>query len=167
MEGSFGSGSSARPMMVSAVSDDQGEFELRGLQPGRRSVLVAASKHHTKIVSALQVVAGERTGPLRVELSTVAEGDTPRLELAGIGVVLGQVKDGLLVRDVIAEGGAAEAGILPGDIIVGIESKEVSDLGWDDSIQQIRGPVGSVVQLSLQRELEELELAVPRRAIRN
>ncbi len=167
MESSFGSGSGARPMLVSAVSDEKGEFELRALQPGRRSVVVVAANHHTKIVSALEVIEGERTGPLLVELAPVAEGEQPRLDLAGIGVALGQADGAMLVREVIVGGGAEEAGILPKDLIVAINGKTVRELGWDNSIQSIRGPVGTQLQIRVLRQEEEIEFTVTRRAIRN
>jgi hypothetical protein len=167
IEGSFGGGNSARPMVVSAVTDDDGQFELRGLRAGRRSVVVAAAGHHTKIVSALQIVDGERTGPLQVELAAVAEGEEPRLDLAGIGVILGQQEDGMLVRGLIDGGGAADAGLLAEDVIVAIDGTSVVELGWDDAIQRIRGPVGSQVSLRLRRQSDELAVVVTRKAIRN
>jgi hypothetical protein len=166
LESSFGGGNSARPMLVSAVTNEEGEFELSGLRPGRRSVYVAAANHHTRIVSALEISDGARVGPLEVELAPVAEGDKPRLELAGIGVMLGAEEEGMLVRDLIGGGGAEEAGVLPEDLILAIDGKKVSELGWDDSIQSIRGPVGTQVQLRLRRGEEELVLMVTRRSIR-
>jgi hypothetical protein len=167
MENSFGGGASAMPMLVSAVSDEEGNFELAGLKPGRRSVVASASQHHTKIVSALNVEEGTRVGPLEIALGPVKEGEVPRLDLAGIGVMLGQAEGAMLVRDLIAGGGAAEAGMKAEDLIVAIEGDAVSDLGWDDAIQRIRGPVGSQVHLQLRRGQGEFSLVVTRKAIRN
>jgi hypothetical protein len=167
VESSFGGGNSARPMVVSAVTDDEGNFELRGLQAGRRSVVVAPAQHHTKIVSALEIAEGERTGPVQVELAPVADGEEPRLDLAGIGVMLSQQGDGMLVIKLIDGGGGGDAGMLPKDLIVAIDGKDVVDLGWDDAIQRIRGPVGSQVALRLRRQSEELSVVVTRKAIRN
>ncbi len=167
VESSFGGGNSARPMLVSVVTDEDGNFELRGLRAGRRSVVVSAAQHNTKIVSALEVVEGERTGPLQIEMAAVADGEEPRTDLVGIGVILGQEEDGMLVRGLIAGGAAADAGMLDKDIIVAIDGKTVVELGWDDAIQRIRGPVGSQVTLRLRRQSEGISVVVTRKAIRN
>ncbi len=166
METSFGDSTSAQPMRVSAVSDADGGFSLSGLRAGRRSVLVSAADHHTRIVSALQIEDGQRLGPLQIELSPVQQGDRPGLELAGIGAMLGQDEAGMLVRGVIEGGGAAEAGVRAQDIITAIDGRSVLELGWEDAIQEIRGAVGSQVRLQLRRESQDMELLVTRRAIR-
>ena len=153
-------------MLVSAVSDEEGKFELRGLSAGRRSVVVSAANHHSQIVSALDIAAGTVNGPVRVELSPVAKGDSPKLDLAGIGVALRADEEGLLVQAVLEGGGAQEAGIQVGDLVIEIDGENVRELGWDDSIQRMRGPAGSDLELHLLRAGEEIVKQVTRRVIR-
>src|SRR5262249_2076594 len=88
VEGTLGDGSSAVPVTASAVTDVKGEFELHGLSPGIRSVVAAAYGHHGRILSGLKIENGATIGPVTIDLKPAKEGETPGIELAGIGVVL-------------------------------------------------------------------------------
>ena len=44
---------------------------------------------------------------------------------------------------VLPGGGAAEAGLLPGDGILRVDGQAVAALGFTEAIQRIRGPEGS------------------------
>ncbi len=67
---------------------------------------------------------------------------------------------------VIESGGAAEADLRVGDMITASVAMSSVELGWDNSILRILGPIGSVVQLSILRKDLELLVSVTRRAIR-
>ncbi len=166
LESALGGGPSARPMIVSEVTDAEGRFVLRGLPPGRRSLFAAASNHNSRIVSALELVEGEELGPVRIALGPVAEGERPVLELAGIGARLRPTEAGMHIDGVLEGGGAAEAGLATGDTIVAIDGESVPQLGWDDAIQRIRGPVGTEVRLAIHRGEDVISFSVIRRAIR-
>jgi S1-C subfamily serine protease len=163
----MGSGASAMPMATSVVTDTDGAFELRGVAPGRTSVAVAAYKHHSKIVPALDVATGAVVGPLRIELSPTAEGEQPRIETAGIGVSVAATDEGVVIARVMPEGGAADAGLSPGDTIVEVDGVAVADLGFNGSLQRIRGPEGTTVQLTVRRnDGESFGVEVVRKKIR-
>jgi uncharacterized GH25 family protein len=168
VEAAVGSAGSAVPLMASTTTDAQGQFEIRGLNAGLRSVFVAAFQHHSRIVSGLQVSDSGDVGPLIIDLRPVGEGETPTLELSGIGVVLEAQGDALVVGRMIDGGGAAEAGLQPGDGILAVDGDSVVDLGFQGSIERIRGPEGSTVRLRVRRaesgEIQEID--VPRRPIR-
>ncbi len=151
----------------STLTDEQGQFDLRGIAPGKFSVLVAASGHHGRIVSGVEVGDDGTAGPIVVSLTPTKEGEEPRLELAGIGVVLAAKDDKLVIGQVIEGGGGAEAGLRPGDAIVAVEGRNVGELGFQGSIEAIRGPEGSVVRLTVVKEQgEPTEISVQRKKIR-
>ncbi len=165
VEGGFGQGASALPTSSSAVTDDDGSFELSGLPPGAASVVAAAYRHNSRIVGGLQVSDGARLGPISIALTPLAEGERPKLELAGIGAVLSATNDGLRITQLIEGGGAADAGMLAGDVITAIDGQSVSDLGMNGAIQRIRGVVGTTVTLSVRRGDQVREVVATRKKI--
>jgi hypothetical protein len=166
-EGAMGAGSSALPVSRSAVSDEQGKFELGGLRPGLASLFVAAYQHHFHIVSGLQVVAGHRSGPVQVALTPLAEGELPMMELAGIGAALSAADDGLAITKVMTGGGAADAGLVNGDVILAVDGDQVIELGFEGTIERIRGPVGTGVRLKVRKgNGAVIELTATRKKIR-
>ena len=151
------------------MTDEQGQFALRGLAPGRRSVVVGAYGHHATVLGGLEVVDGAQLGPVEVLLTPLREGETPTIELAGIGTALGAGEDALRINQVIAAGGAEAAGLVIGDEIVSIDGKSVVEIGFEAAIQSIRGPVGTSVRLGMRRASSPeavVEIAVERRQIR-
>jgi carboxyl-terminal processing protease len=83
---------------------------------------------------------------------------------SGIGVEIG-VKDGFLVVIAPLKNSPAEkAGMLPGDIIVKVDTHDVADMSMDESVQYIRGPKGTQVVITVIRENnpEPIELPVTR-----
>jgi carboxyl-terminal processing protease len=68
----------------------------------------------------------------------------------GIGVEVSAEEGGIMVLRTIEGSPAARAGICSGDLIVRIDDRPV-ELDVEDAIDQMRGPAGSVVKLSLRR----------------
>jgi hypothetical protein len=134
-----------------SLAGPDGRFELAGLPARPLSLFVAAEGHHGRILSGIQVPDGGAAGPLTVELGAVAEGEDPRVELAGIGAVLERSRAGLRISRVIPGGGAAEAGLAPGDEILAVEGRPVAEIGFAGAVQAIRGPEDSVVVLTVRR----------------
>lgn len=167
LEGSLGGGSSAVPTARSAITGADGRFELGGVPPGDRSILVAAYKCHLRIVSGLRVAPGATVGPLVVDLTPTREGEQPTLEVVGIGVQLAAGEDVLRVERVLPGGGAADAGLVAGDAILSVDGVRVTELGFAPSMEKIRGPEGTSVRLGVRRAAGgEVELVVPRKRIR-
>ena len=95
------------------------------------------------------------------------EGEEPKLELTGIGAALTPKDEVLLIGRVLPGGGAAEAGLVPGDAILSVDGIPVVKLGFNGCIQRIRGPEGSTVLLAVRKAGgEEIQLEVYRRKIR-
>lgn len=87
---------------------------------------------------------------------------------SGIGAQLG-MKEGLPVIIAPIDGSpAAEAGIKPGDIILGVDGEDVTSLSLDKIVDKVRGPAGTEVVLTLLREGEDssIELTLVRREIK-
>ena len=168
VEGGVGEGPTPIPFAASALTDARGEFVLRGLAPGRRSVFVGAYNHHATILGGLEIAEGSVLGPVEVELTPVAEGEEPTVELAGIGAVLAAEGDALVVQRTLPGGGAEKAGLAAGDAILSIDGAPVVQLGMDAAIQAIRGPVGTSVRLGVRKAggTEPVMMVVERMKIR-
>jgi len=165
VEGSLTSAASTFPVLSQAETGPDGTFTLSGL-PRRSSVNVAAAGHHARILGGVETAPGETRGPLEVALRAVEPGETPRTELAGIGLQLTPEGAALLVSMVVPGGGAAEAGIVRGDLILAVEGRSVDDLGFIGAIDAIRGPEGTVVRLTVQRDGQAREVVAARRIVR-
>jgi hypothetical protein len=165
VEGGLSAAASTFPVLSEAETGLDGSFVLGGL-PGRSSIEVAAAGHHARIVAGLSPRPGEAIGPVEVRLRPVRPGETPGTDLAGIGVALATRGDGLVVTTVAPGGGAAEAGLAEGDLIVAVNGEPVADLGFGGSVDAIRGPEGTFVVLSIRRGDAALDVRVPRRLVR-
>ncbi len=133
-----------------AMTDASGRFSMDGLAPGTLSLSVSAKGHDTRIVDRVTVGAGAPPLP-PIELSPVADGGTERVEMVGIGSVLGPRDDVLVLGQIFPGGGAHEAGLQPGDAIVSIDGTAVVELGFPTAVQRIRGPEGSRIRLGIRR----------------
>lgn len=129
--------------------------------------MVGAGGHHPRIESGLVAVDGAVLGPIEVRLRPLAEGERPQLELVGIGVKLSAAPDGLLVDGLVEGGGAAAAGVVPGDRVIAVDGEPVDRLGMDGAIARIRGAAGTWVRITLARAGGPVELAIERKPIRS
>lgn len=85
----------------------------------------------------------------------------------GIGVTIQQREDGkgLNVVAVTAGGSAEEAGVLAGDVIIGVDGRSIADMRTSDVKNLIRGKEGTTVNLTVLRGAVELEITVTRKQI--
>ncbi len=85
----------------------------------------------------------------------------------GIGVTIStQEEDLFTVLQVEPSGGAQEAGILPGDVIVAVEGQRISEIGYDAASELIRGEVGTQLSVTVDRNGSELTVTVTRKLIK-
>lgn len=164
VEGTGDGAASALPVLADAVTGSDGSFELGGL-PRRVSLFVAAADHHARVVG-VDAPPGVLGGPVDVALRPLGEGEEPRIDLAGIGAVLAPRGEGLAVAQLLAGGGAAEAGLTRGDLVVGVDGRPVVELGMEGAIDAIRGPEGTAVLLTIQRAGRTFDVRVARRLVR-
>lgn len=85
----------------------------------------------------------------------------------GIGVTVRETEAGVGFEiTVVTKGGPAEeAGILAGDIITGVDGKNITDMDVNAVADLIRGDEGTTVELTLDRAGESKTVTVERRAI--
>ncbi|WP_242334500.1 MULTISPECIES: carboxypeptidase regulatory-like domain-containing protein [unclassified Anaeromyxobacter] len=165
VEGTFAeSAASTFPALSEATTGDDGRFALSSL-PRRASLFVAAAGHHARIVG-VDAPPGGGAGALEVRLRPVEAGEEPRVDLAGIGIVLATRDDGLQVAQVVPGGGAAEVGIAAGDLVIRVEGRAVTELGFAGAVDAIRGPEGTAVVLTVRRGDATFDVRVPRRIVR-
>lgn len=70
----------------------------------------------------------------------------------GVGIELGQRDKRLTVIAPIKDTPAANAGVMAGDIITKIESTSTKEMKIDRAVELIRGPIGTDVKLTFERE---------------
>lgn len=82
---------------------------------------------------------------------TQQENEQLRGDFEGIGATVNIVNDQVVIVAPIPGSPAEKAGILPGDIILKVDDKEVKGLSLDDTVALIRGPKGSKVRITVLR----------------
>lgn len=168
LEGDGGAPPSLLDPGASALAGADGTFLLTGVPPRTVSLHVAADGHHARIVTGIEVPDGGLAGPVEVKLTPVADGEEPRVELAGIGAALGRRgRTALRITSVLPGGGAAEAGLAAGDEILAVEGRPIAELGLAGAVDLIRGPEDTRVRLTVRRgEAPAAEVWVWRRLVR-
>lgn len=85
----------------------------------------------------------------------------------GIGITIQVMEDesGVLVVKVNDGGPAEEAGMLVGDIIVGVEGQRIAGMSTEDVRNLVRGEENTQVSIVVLRGEEEIELSVTRRQV--
>jgi hypothetical protein len=165
VEGALSGAASTFPVLSEATTGADGSFVLGGL-PRRVSVVAGAAAHHARILGGVEIAPGGTAGPVDIRLRPIAEGEEPQVDLAGIGVVLAPMGDALAVAQVVAGSGAAEVGIVRGDLVREVDGRPVSDLGLSGAVDAIRGAEGTFVVLRVERGERTFEARVPRRLVR-
>ena len=73
-------------------------------------------------------------------------------DFQGIGAVVTKVKEGVSIETIIPKSPAEQVGLLMGDTIVRVDSKDISDLTVNQAVEKIRGPAGTKVTLDIVRK---------------
>ncbi len=76
-------------------------------------------------------------------------------EFGGIGIEVASEFDVLKVISPLDDTPAAKAGVLPGDYIVAINNKLVSNMNLNDAVKEIHGQKGSSIALTILRRNQE------------
>ena len=92
--------------------------------------------------------------------SASAEADRLAGDSFGIGIVVINTTEGIYVWRVYEESPAEKAGIKKGDIITHVNGRDVLELGYEKSIENISGESGKKNLLKIDRNGEELEIEV-------
>lgn len=167
LEGNLVGSAIPLPVDSQVQADDSGYFELTGIHPGTRSINVSAEGFHSRIVSGIALTqSGQEVGPIEIQLTPTKADEEAKIELVGIGAALGPQGDHVVVGQTLEEGGAAKAGMQPGDLIIEIDGEGIQGKEFGEVIQLIRGPEGTTVDFKIMRNGEALRLTVPRLKVR-
>lgn len=87
--------------------------------------------------------------------------------LVGIGVIVvySNADKTMTVTLVFPDSPAEKAGLRPGDVILSIEGKTVSDMEYDDAVNSIKGEEGSTFCLTYKRDGKEITAELTRAAV--
>ena len=128
------------------------------------SVSVSARGYNRRILSGLSL-EGRKAMSRDAELTPKSRVDR-NVEYSGIGASIGSAKDGIVLGAVFPGGPADQAGLRVRDVLVRIDGRDASKLSVVHAIQLLRGPDGSQVSLSVQREGgKKLDVVLTRRPI--
>ena len=84
----------------------------------------------------------------------------------GITIQIQEDQKGFYIQQVTDGGPAKEAGILPGDILIGIEGQTTEEMIASDARDLIRGPEGTTVDVTILRDGKEMPFTLERRTIK-
>ena len=156
------------PIRNETLTDAAGRFTLEALEETKLGIIASAPGHHGRILSLAPIADEQTAGPLTIELTPLAPGEDPQVELTGIGATLSKQGDGLTIGLAPAGGGAAEAGLGPGDRIVAADGVSLASMTLGEAIQLLRGPEGTSVTLSVIKAggAQAIDVVVQRRLIR-
>ncbi len=140
-------------LMLSAIN------QLAGQSVKPMAYVAAASKYietardpHTSII------------PLKQRESEYQDsGDS----FVGIGIEFMPVAQGLLVKRVVKGGGALQAGLKVGDLIVAADGLLIKDIKDEDVTTHLKGAAGTTVNLTIQRDQKSFDVVVTRSQIVN
>lgn len=161
-----GGGASASPANAGTVTRENGTFELTGIPAGPFTISIGAGDYNPRLEGGLVAADGGTLGPIKIALQKLADGETPKIELVGIGVKLSADGEMLRVDMVVPESGAASAGIAAGDHIVTVDGVPVTTLGLDGAVTRIRGLAHTTVAIGVQRGQQVVPLVVERKPLR-
>jgi carboxyl-terminal processing protease len=82
--------------------------------------------------------------------------------VVGIGVAIELVADVVVIDRVLPGGPAADAGLEPGDRILGIDGQRIAGRSLLEVVDGIRGDEGTTVELFVQRDTEEWDATLTR-----
>ena len=96
-----------------------------------------------------------------------AQHDSLGGNVVGIGVLLGQRADHVVIVSVFSHGPAAEAGVKPGDQVVAVDGVNVQTLAPEEIAPKVRGAEGTTVTLTVVRPStgERLDFTLTRQRI--
>lgn len=88
-------------------------------------------------------------------------------EFAGIGIFVDEPQDGPPIRVVTPLVGspALRAGVLPGDRFIRVGDEDVSSMGLREVSARLKGPVGTIVNVTVQRGDQRVEMDIKRATI--
>ncbi len=86
--------------------------------------------------------------------------------LVGLGLTLTEDESGYVrISEILTGSPASESGLLAEDIIISVDGVDVKDMGFDESMDALKGTEGSSVTLTIRRNGSDKDYTFTRRAI--
>ncbi|MFH1769578.1 MAG: S41 family peptidase [Parcubacteria group bacterium] len=107
------------------------------------------------VYGAIEGMVGAVGDPYTVFLNkeqTEAFTDSIKGEFGGVGIEIGIREERLTVIAPLEGTPGEKAGLLAGDFIIAIDGKDTIDIQLFEAVEQIRGPIGTAVILTIARE---------------
>ncbi|MDP4879338.1 MAG: PDZ domain-containing protein, partial [Opitutales bacterium] len=85
----------------------------------------------------------------------------------GVGIEISEFSGRVIIANVFEQGSAGGAGIIAGDIIVGIDEVDTHEESLAEVVTRIRGEPGTMVNIQVERPIthEQLSFELERKAI--
>lgn len=80
----------------------------------------------------------------------------------GIGTVIDTYENQFIIVSVVKDSPAEKAGVKAGDIIKKIDGKDITGLDGEELVNLIKGPAGSIVELTIDRDSKTLTFKITR-----
>lgn len=142
-----------------------GAFTISDITAGRRGLEAHHPAYVGKIESGLELGVGQQKS-LDIMLEPLAFGADTTIEFAGIGAVIRMQGENLVIESLVAHGPASVAGLMSKDEIVSIDGRSTRGRSLGESIEDIRGVVGTVVRIGVRRGTAEFERDIVRGTVR-
>jgi protocatechuate 3,4-dioxygenase beta subunit len=133
-----------------STTDADGQYRLEGVPEGPFSVAAAAEGYVRRVVAGVETRGADRI-ERDVEL-TAHDGKGTVTEYSGIGATLARPPQGLMIGQVVPDGPSDEAGLQQRDLILRIDGEDTSAMTVSEAVQLLRGPSGTRVSLTIDRE---------------
>ena len=142
------------------TTDEAGSYQLEGVPDGPFSVAISADGYTKRVVAGIETRGADA---LSQDFELEAVGDGPsKTEYSGIGAMLAQPPEGLMIGQVVAGGPSEEAGLQARDLILRIDGRDTSDMTVAEAVQLLRGESGTRVSMAISRDGEELDFVITR-----
>lgn len=87
-------------------------------------------------------------------------------EIIGLGLTLAEDESGYIrIEQVLENSPAAEVGIIEGDAIINIDGTDVTEIGFDEAVETLKGSEGTSVKLTIRRSGIDTDYDFTRRSI--
>lgn len=151
------------PLTTGVLTDQDGRFVLTGIPSGWFSVTAIDENHMGRIVDHLKVSPGDTLGPINIELRPLRPGENSNIQMVGIGITMKAAGDNIVLTGIVPGGGAAEAGLTVGDVLLSVDGTPISSLGFTEAAAMIRGSEDTTVKLGVKRGESSVALVEVRR----
>jgi hypothetical protein len=136
--------------IAASRSDPRGGYRLDGVPKGPFSLKIDAAGFQARVVAGLRSEPGRDVEhDFELQPASPAQAGT---EYSGVGMLLAATPRGVMVGSVFTGGPAERAGLQMRDVVVRIDGEDVRELSVPDCVQRLRGPVGTRVSITVERE---------------